>query len=170
MKLRLLAPTLVRPWLALLVCALQLALTAEPAHAQSRKPTQKEVALIRDCATRTREDLDKAEQQCLFKLVADKCSDNGAAADRAVVDCYDIEASIWDVMLNEKYKALLEILDDEQTSKARAMQRAWAAYRDTTCGFYGDKIRGTMSNVMIAACKTRETAKRAMLLMFFGRL
>jgi uncharacterized protein YecT (DUF1311 family) len=160
----------ITPWLAALVCALQLGLAAQPAHAQSRKAAQKEVALIRDCAAKTKDDVDAGERQCLFKLVADKCSDSGSAADRVVVDCYEIEGSIWDALLNETYKSLLEDLDSEQTTKARAMQRAWAAYRDTTCGFYGDKIRGTMANVMIASCKTRETAKRALLLRFFAQL
>ena len=50
------------------------------------------------------------------------------------------------------------------------MQRAWIAYRDTTCGFYYDKIQGTMAGFMEAACVTRETARRAMLLAFFSRL
>ena len=58
----------------------------------------------------------------------------------------------------------------EQTAKARAMQRAWISYRDTTCGFYGDKIRGSMAGFMEAACVARETARRAMLLKFFTRL
>jgi uncharacterized protein YecT (DUF1311 family) len=162
--------SLVAAWLAALGCALLLGLSAEPAQAQSRKPTQQEVALIRDCAAKHKDDVDAGEQQCLFKLVADKCSDNGSAADRILVDCFDIEAGIWDAMLNENYKSLLADLDDAQTAKARAMQRAWAAYRDTTCGFYWDKIHGTMANMMIAACKARETARRAMLLQFFARL
>ena len=153
-----------------LAAVLLFALAAGPAHAQSRKPTAKEVALIRDCATRNKDDLDAVEQKCLFKLVADKCSDNGSAADGVLVDCYDIEASIWDALLNENYKSLLESLDSDQTEKARAMQRAWAAYRDTTCGFYWDKIHGTMANMMIAACKARETARRAVLLAFFTGL
>ena len=50
------------------------------------------------------------------------------------------------------------------------MQRAWIAYRDTTCGFYDDKIQGTMAGFMEAACVTRETTRRAMLLAFFSRL
>lgn len=157
------------PWLAALACAMQLGLAAEPAQAQSRKPTQKEVALIRDCAAKHKDDIDDGERQCLFKLVADKCSDKGADADRIVVDCFDIETSIWDAMLNENYKSLLGDLDEEQTAKARAMQRAWTAYRDTTCEFYYVKIHGTMANTMIAACKARETARRAMLLEFFAR-
>ena len=28
---------------------------------------------------------------------------------------------------------------------ARDMQRAWIAYRDTTCNFYDDKIHGSMA-------------------------
>jgi uncharacterized protein YecT (DUF1311 family) len=50
------------------------------------------------------------------------------------------------------------------------MQRAWIAYRDTTCQFYDDKIQGSMSLMMHAACVTRETARRAMLLKFFSGL
>ena len=64
---------------------------------------------------------------------------------------------------HENYKTLLGRLDDEQTTAARAMRRAWIAYRDTTCQFYDDKIRGSMSVMMHAACVTRETARRAML-------
>jgi uncharacterized protein YecT (DUF1311 family) len=73
-------------------------------------------------------------------------------------------------VLNENYKTLLASLDEAQTVKARAMQRAWVAYRDTTCGFYYDKIQGTMAGFMGAACETREAARRAMLLAFFSRL
>src|SRR5262249_29139563 len=82
-------------------------------------------------------------------------------------DCYEIEGSIWNDLLNQNYKLLLATSDDEQKAKARSMQRAWIAYRDTTCHFYWDKIRDTMANHMIAACITRETARRAMLLMWF---
>jgi uncharacterized protein YecT (DUF1311 family) len=154
--------------------ALQILLAAAasaPAQAQSRKPTAPEIAAIRACATKHKDDVDAGEQQCLFKLVADPCMGPiGSAPDRTMADCFRIEGVIWDDLLNANYKSLLATLDDEQTSKARAMQRAWIAYRDTTCGFYDDKIRGTMSNMMHAACHTRETARRAMLLDFFSRL
>ena len=87
-----------------------------------------------------------------------------------MADCYEIESVIWDDLLNANYKTLLGELDDEQTAKAKAMQRAWLGYRDTTCGFYDDKIQGSMAVMMHAACVTRETARRAMLLGFFSRL
>ena len=153
------------------VLALLVVAAAVPAQAQTRKPTAREVAAIRDCATKTKDDVDAGEGHCLFKLVADPCmAPVGAAPDRVMADCFRIEGAIWNDLLNENYKNLLATLDDEQTAKARAMQRAWIAYRDTTCGFYDDKIQGTMSNMMHAACHTRETARRAMLLDFFSRL
>ena len=153
------------------VLALLVVAAAVPTRAQTRKPTAREVAVVRDCATKTKDDVDAGEGRCLFKLVADPCmGPPGSAADRVMADCFQIEGVIWDGLLNENYKSLLGELDDNQTAKARAMQRAWIAYRDTTCGFYDDKIRGSMSNMMHAACHTRETVRRALLLDFFSRL
>jgi uncharacterized protein YecT (DUF1311 family) len=151
------------------VALLTLLALAAPGSAQSRQPTAKEVAAARDCAAKNHDNIDAGEQQCLFNLVATPCI-NGNSADAAMADCHEIEGAIWDQLLNENYKALLGTLDDTQTGKARAVQRAWIAYRDSTCGFYDDKIRGSMSIVMHAACVTRETARRAMLLQFFRRL
>lgn len=150
--------------------ALTMGLVAELSHAQTRKPTLQEVAAIQHCVNKNKDDIDEGERRCLFNLVADRCiGDVGSAADRKLADCYEIEGSIWDDLLNQNYKRLLDMLDDEQTVKARAMQRAWIAYRDTTCQFYWDKIQGTMANHMKAACVTRESARRAMLLAFFTR-
>ncbi len=145
--------------------------TSGLAHAQSRQPNAQEVKAIHDCARKNRDDLDAGERDCLFKLVADPClGDPGSKSDHQMADCYEIEGVIWDDLLNANYQALLGELDAEQTAKATAMQRAWIAYRDTTCEFYYDKIQGTMAGMMIAACTTRETARRAMLLDFFSRL
>jgi uncharacterized protein YecT (DUF1311 family) len=153
------------------VLVLLVAAASAPAQAQSRKPTAREIAAIRDCAAKDRDDVDAGEQQCLFKLVADPCMGPlGSVSDAAMADCYTIEGAIWDGLLNDNYRKLLATLDDEQTAKARAMQRAWIAYRDSTCQFYDDKIQGSMSIMMHAACNTRETARRAMLLDFFSRL
>ena len=153
------------------LAALVVVMMTLPADAQSRKPTAREIAAIRDCVTKNKDDVDAGEQQCLFKLVADPCMGSpGTAAGAVMADCYRIEGVIWDTLLNENYKSLLDELDSEQTGKAHAMQRAWIAYRDTTCGFYDDKIRGSMSYMMHSACDTRETARRAMLLSFFSGL
>jgi uncharacterized protein YecT (DUF1311 family) len=139
-------------------------------HAQARKPTTTEIAAIRNCATKNGDNLDEGERQCLFGLVAQPCIDKGDGSNAIVADCYRTEGGIWDGLLNDNYKSLLDTLDKDQTAKAQAMQRAWIAYRDTTCQFYDDKIRGSMSLVMHAACLTRESARRAMLLKFFSGL
>lgn len=160
------------PFMAVLICILGLSFAAEPSQAQTRKPTANEIAKIRDCVVGNEDNLDEGERQCLFNLVAEPCMKKPLeeAEKSIVVDCYRIEESIWDGLLNENYKALLDALDEGQTAKARAMQRAWVAYRDTTCGFYDDKIQGSMSITMHAACVARESARRAMLLQFFSRL
>ncbi len=139
-------------------------------HAEPRKPTAKEVSAIRNCAAKYQDDLDQAEQQCLFKLVGDPCTETPEGSSNAgTADCYRLEAAIWDDLLNENFKNLLGTLDEQQAVKLRAMQRAWMAYRDTTCDFYWDKIQGTMAIPMSAACHARETARRAVLLQFFSR-
>src|SRR5713101_1671961 len=157
---------------AALTCALQLALSfaAERSYAQTRRPTAHEIAAIRDCATKNKDNLDEGERRCLFNLVAERCVKRGGATKSIEVDCYRIENSIWDGLLNDNYKGLLDTLDSDQATKAQAMQRAWMAYRDTTCEFYHDKIQGSMAITMHAACVTREAARRAMLLGFFSRL
>ncbi len=138
--------------------------------AQTPKPTEKEVGAIRACAVKYQDDLEKIEHFCLFNLVATPCTNKPTMSDAATANCYRTETAIWDDLLNENYKKLLGTLDDDQTAKLRDMQRAWIAYRDTTCHFYWDKIRGTMAQMMGSACETRETARRAVLLQFFSTL
>jgi hypothetical protein len=54
--------------------AVTFAVAAAPdAQAQSRKPTAPEVAAIRACAEKNKDDIDKGERDCLFKLIADRC-------------------------------------------------------------------------------------------------
>jgi uncharacterized protein YecT (DUF1311 family) len=160
-----------RKWIVIAALALASLMLGGNAHAQSRQPTAQEVKAVHDCAIKNRDNLDDGEQDCLFKLVANPClGDPGSKSDGAMADCYEIEGVVWDDLLNANYKTLLGELDADQTVKARAMQRAWIAYRDTTCQFYDDKIQGSMAVMMTAACITRETARRAMLLDFFSRL
>ncbi len=144
---------------------------ATAAYGQTREPTAKEVSAIRACAGKYRENLDAIEQRCLFNLVATPCTNAPETrSEVATANCYRMETAIWDRMLNENYKTLLGALDEEQAAKLQAMQRAWIAYRDTTCGFYWEKIRGTMAQSMISSCEARETARRAVLLAFFNEL
>jgi uncharacterized protein YecT (DUF1311 family) len=140
-----------------------------PAGAHTSKSTAREIAAIRDCAAKTRDDVGAGERNCLFRLLAHPCV-AAARDDGAEANCFRAEAASWDALLNDNYARLLAQLDDQQTAKAKAMQHAWIAYRETTCGFYDDKIQGTLSIKMHASCDARETARRALLLAFFGSL
>ena len=144
--------------LGLFGCAVAFSVQAEV----GRKPTAQEIAAIRACAAKYRDDLDEGERKCLFNLVATPCSERPAnAGNLDQADCYRVEWTIWDELLNENFKDLAATLDGEQMTKLRAMQRAWIAYRDTTCNFYMDKAQGTMAIPMGNACAARETARRA---------
>ena len=146
-------------------------LLAQPAAAQTRKPTAQEVAAIRNCATKYRDDVDEGERQCVFNLVATPCTNTREGSSNiGTADCYRVEWVIWDNLLNENFKNLMGALDSQQTAKLRAMQQAWIAYRDTTCNFYMDRIQGSMAIPMGAACAARETARRALLLRFFDQI
>jgi uncharacterized protein YecT (DUF1311 family) len=152
--------------LALAACAL-----VTPSQAQNRKATTAETKLIRDCATAHRDD-GEGEGKCLFKLVADPCTETDEGrSNLGTADCYRIETAIWDALLNDNYKELMAAIDETaDQDKLKEMQRAWIAYRDTTCDFYWYKIHGSMSVPMTAACQLRETARRALLLAFLVRL
>ncbi len=147
------------------------ALATSAADAQTRRATAQEVAAIRNCASQYQDDVDEGERHCVFTLVATPCTNTRAGSTNlGTADCYRLEWAIWDNLLNENFKNLMSVLDSQQTAKLRAMQQAWIAYRDTTCNFYMDKVQGSMAVPMGAACATRETARRALLLRFFNSI
>jgi uncharacterized protein YecT (DUF1311 family) len=153
------------------LAAIVVAGAVHTAAAQGAQATRKDAGAIRACADKYAQNVNEAERRCIFAIVVEPCtktrvgqSSQGASA------CYHVEQDIWDELLNENFRVLREGLDDEQKGKLRDMQRDWIAYRNTTCGFYYDKIQGTMANEMTAACLTRETARRALLLKFFQGL
>lgn len=139
------------------------------AHAQNRKPIAAETKLIRDCAAKHADD-GEGERECAFKLVADPCVEKDDS-NLGTANCYRMETAIWDALLNENYKDLMDAIEEkEDQDKLKEMQRAWIAYRDTTCDFYWFKIHGSMSVPMTASCQLREAARRALLLKFLQAL
>jgi uncharacterized protein YecT (DUF1311 family) len=153
------------------LAAIVVAGVVHTAAAQGAQANRKDAGAIRACAEKYAENINEAERRCIFAIVVEPCtktkvgqSSQGASA------CYHVEQDIWDELLNENFRVLRDGLDDAQKVKLRDMQRDWIAYRNTTCGFYYDKIQGTMANEMTAACLARETARRALLLKFFQGL
>jgi uncharacterized protein YecT (DUF1311 family) len=118
---------------------------AETARAQTRKPSANEIASIRACATRNKDNLEDGERRCLFRLVAQPCMgkqpDN--ASEHVAADCFRMEGAIWDGLLNENYKALLDTLDSDQTARAQAMQRAWIDVDPDACRLRRARDRAT---------------------------
>src|SRR3974377_828561 len=55
------------------LAAVVVVMMTPPADAQSRKPTAQEIAAIRDCVTKNKDDVDAGEQQCLLQQSADPC-------------------------------------------------------------------------------------------------
>jgi uncharacterized protein YecT (DUF1311 family) len=132
---------------------------------------QDDAAAVRACVAKYPDDVEQAERHCVFVIVADLCTALPAnQSTMATAECYSRETRIWDAILNDNFRALRDDLDDGQKAKLRDMQRAWIADRDATCGFYHDKIRGTLATTMAAACVGRETARRALLLKQFQGL
>ena len=141
-----------------------------PARAEAQDP--KDAAVIQGCLAT----LDKRsvgpeihEATCLLK-VANPCigGDRGAVSDRKQIECLDRERVVWDRIVNDSYKTMMNGLEPEQTGKLRDMQRAWIQVRDLTCGFWYDYFQGTMANLMIASCQNREIARRALYLRTFA--
>jgi uncharacterized protein YecT (DUF1311 family) len=102
--------------------------------------------------------------------VAKPCmgGDEAAAVDRRKIECLDRERLVWDKIVNDSYKTMMNALDPDQQTKLREMQRSWIQTRDLTCAFWYDYFQGTMANPMIAYCNNRETARRAIYLKVFA--
>jgi uncharacterized protein YecT (DUF1311 family) len=103
-----------------------------PARADA--PDPKDAATIDACLAA----LDKRsvgqeidETTCLLK-VANPCigGDAASVSDGKQIGCFDRERLVWDTIINDSYKTMMNGLDPEQATKLRDMQRAWIHVRD----------------------------------------
>jgi uncharacterized protein YecT (DUF1311 family) len=153
------------------ITALVIAFGASPVRADG--PNPKDVTAINACLTaldkRSSAGQEIYEAKCLLK-VADPCigGDDGSVRDRRKIECFDREQRVWDKIINDSYKTVMNRLEPEQAEKLRDMQRAWIHVRDLTCTFWYDYFQGTMANPMIASCQNREAARRAIYLRTFA--
>jgi uncharacterized protein YecT (DUF1311 family) len=149
-------------------------LVASPCPARADVPAAKDVATIGDCLRKQENKKggtsQEAEEAACLMTVAKPCmgGDEASATDRRKIDCLDREQQVWDKILNDSYKTMMNALDPDQQAKLREMQRSWIQTRDLTCGFWYDYFQGTMANPMIAYCNNRETARRAIFLRVFA--
>jgi uncharacterized protein YecT (DUF1311 family) len=147
---------------------------AGPPLARADDPSAKDVATIGDCLRKQQQkkggSSQEADEAACLMTIAKPCmgGDEAAAADRRKMDCLDRERLVWDKIVNDAYKAMMNALDPDQQTKLREMQRSWIHTRDLTCAFWYDNFQGTMANPMIAYCNNRETARRAIYLRVFA--
>lgn len=109
----------------------------------------------------------EAYEACVARI-ANRCMKDNGALDRKQVECFDRERMVWDKIVNDSYKTMMDGLEPEQQDKLKAMQRSWIHTRDLTCTFWYDYFQGSMANPMMASCNNRETARRAIYLRIFA--
>jgi len=147
---------------------------AGPPLARADDPSAKDVATIGDCLRKQQQkkggSSQEADEAACLMTIAKPCmgGDEAAAADRRKMDCLDRERLVWDKIVNDSYKTMMNALEPDQQTKLREMQRSWIHTRDLTCAFWYDYFQGTMANLMIAYCNNRETARRAIYLRVFA--
>ena len=148
-------------------------IVAGPFPARADTPAAKDVATIGDCLRKQDKGAGSPEADeaaCLMRI-AKPCmgGDETTASSRRQIECLDRERLVWDQIINDSYKTMMNALEPDQQAKLREMQRSWIHTRDLTCAFWYDYFQGTMANPMIAYCNNRETARRAIYLRVFAK-
>ena len=141
-----------------------LALTAgiatwlSPAQAQEDAPTLKAMAAFRVCLAAAKAGVDCGQP------VYDACQ---AAHDQpdttlSITECTMATHKAWDVILNERYRAVIATSPPNLKLKLRKAQRAWIVSRDADCAaLYEAYIDGTIRGPMYAGCMVEKTSERA---------
>ena len=76
-------------------------------------------------------------------------------------DCAGKEYKTADVVLNQVYRQLVSLLDDQEKSELKEAQTAWLKYRDANCDFVADQYKGGTIRPMIhGLCLAEMTRNR----------
>jgi uncharacterized protein YecT (DUF1311 family) len=146
-------------------------IVADPLLGRADAPAGKDVATIGDCLRKQDKNRSQeAEEATCLMTVAKPCmgGDEADVSSRRQMDCLYRERLVWDQIVNDSYKTMMNALDPDQQAKLREMQQSWIQTRDLTCTFWHDYLGGTMANPMVAYCNNRETARRAIFLRVFA--
>jgi uncharacterized protein YecT (DUF1311 family) len=134
--------------------------------ARAEAPAPKDVETIQACLKG--KDSDREQEACISIIARPCIGDEGARAPSEVIACFDREERVWDQLLTTAYRELNDSLASEQRDKLRDMQHSWLDTRERTCAFYYQYFQGSMANPMMANCRNRETARRALFLIGFA--
>ena len=76
-------------------------------------------------------------------------------------NCAGREYKAADAVLNQVYRQLVSMLDDEEKSQLKEAQTAWLKYRDSNCEFVADQYKGGTIRPMIhGLCLAEMTRNR----------
>jgi uncharacterized protein YecT (DUF1311 family) len=76
-------------------------------------------------------------------------------------DCWGKQYKAADVTLNQVYRQLVALLDEEEKAQLKEVQMAWLKYRDTNCEFVADSYKGgSMRPMAHAICLAEVTGTR----------
>jgi uncharacterized protein YecT (DUF1311 family) len=79
-----------------------------------------------------------------------------------MVECLSRLTETWDKRLNKAYQeALKDAVSKEQREQLRKAQRAWIAYRDANCLYYG-MGEGSIAHLDAGTCLRSMTESRAL--------
>jgi len=65
-----------------------------------------------------------------------------------------------DATMNQVYRKLVALLDEEEKAQLKEAQTAWLKYRDTNCDFAGDQFKGGSMRPLIQASCLGDMTKR----------
>ncbi len=76
-------------------------------------------------------------------------------------DCWGRQYHAADATLNQVYRQLIAVLNDEEKAQLKDVESAWLKYRDANCDFVADEYKGgTMRPMAHAVCLTDMTKSR----------
>jgi len=93
------------------------------------------------------------------KKRAEPCANAQSQAE--MNNCAGREYKAADVALNQVYRQLVAILNDEEKAQLKEAQIAWLKYRDTNCDFVADQFKGgSMRPMILGYCLADMTRNR----------
>lgn len=129
-----------------------------PAQAQENVPTPKAMAAFRVCLAAEKPGVDCGQ------AVYDSCQAATGEGENtiSITECSMATHKAWDVILNERYRALIASSPPKLKLKLQKAQRAWIVSRDADCdAVYENWIGGTIRGPMYAGCMVEKTSQRA---------
>jgi uncharacterized protein YecT (DUF1311 family) len=79
----------------------------------------------------------------------------------SIIECTMTTHKGWDVILNERYRAVIAASPPNLKLKLQKAQRAWIVSRDADCAaVYEAYIKGTIRGPLYAGCMVEKTSER----------